>query len=185
MQSFKEYLEERVLSIGIKPEHEPMREKHRQEIHDIIKRSYNTPELNGYGSLGHGTPAASKAIHDDISKSMIKATRRDGKITSASLYSDKHGRKVVASGTDGSDQGKKDFLQNKKDDGGQKRAWAEVSGKIPHILAKLGYPKVSNDQAEKLTGKKILSKNPDGFKYTRHIGGHEHEKEIMGYPNVK
>ena len=132
MYSFKKFLLEHVLSIGLNPTHEPMREKHRQEIHDILRKSYS--EIGGYGNLGHGTQEESEKIHGDISANKIKAVKRDGKITAVNIYREKHGRKSIASGTDGSERGKKDLLKVKSEDVGQKRSWGEVSGKMHHIV---------------------------------------------------
>lgn len=75
MFSFKEYLEEeylgeRILSIGFKPEHEEYREKHRQEIHDILRKSYSHPDIGGYGGIKSGSKEESDAIHNDISKTI-------------------------------------------------------------------------------------------------------------------
>jgi hypothetical protein len=182
MLTFKQYLEERVLSIGLNPEHEIHREKHRQEIHDILHKSYKSVE-GGYGGHGSGTEAESKAIHDDISNSHIKATKRDGKVTSVNLYKDKFGRKSIASGTDGTDQGKRDYLKNKSEDHHQKRAWGEVSGKAEHIAKKIGNPVLPNSMANKLTGKDTTP-HEDGTHYTRKIGGHDHQKVIIGHPKV-
>lgn len=53
MQNFKsflaeqELLSEKVLSIGINPAHEVHREKHRQEIHDMIHKAYSDPKIGG------------------------------------------------------------------------------------------------------------------------------------------
>ena len=183
MQTFKDYLEEHVLSIGLNPDHEQYREKHRQEIHDILRSSYKS--IDGYGALGSGSEEESKAIHDDISKSIIKATKRDGKITTVNLYRDQYGRKSIASGTDGTPQGKTDFKKNKIDDNEQKRAWGETSGATEHIANKLGVPKIPADTAEKIINKPILSKDADGHHYTRLIGGEKHTKAAYGHPKIK
>jgi hypothetical protein len=182
MIAFKKFLEERVISSGFNPNQEHLREKHRQEIHDILKKSYSHPSLGGYGGLGSGTEEESKSIHDDISGSLIKAIKRDGKITAVNLYKDKYGRKAIASGTDGSIQGKKDYKKLFMDDNSQKRAWAEVSGAPEHILSKMGMPKISSDKAAELTGKEIKKVNDDEHHYIRKIGHSDHEKIIMGHP---
>jgi hypothetical protein len=187
MFSFKTYLNEHYLSIGLNPDHEKYREQHRQEIHDILHNSYKSVE-GGYGGHGSGTEEESKAIHDDISNNMIKAVKRHGKITAVGLFRKQHGRKAIAIGSDGSDQGKKDVIMTAKEGHKQKRDWAEVSGKPEHLMKKVGWPTVPNTEAERLTGKKILSKDEDGTHYTRNLGGtpHKngtpHKKVIMGHP---
>jgi hypothetical protein len=181
MHSFKSYITERVLSIGLNPEHEQFREKHRQEIHDILHHAYSDPMIGGYGGHKSGSKEESNAIHSDISNSLIKATKRDGKITSVNLYKKQHGRKSVASGTDGSIQGKKDYLQTKLEDHEQKRAWGEVSGKVEHLQKKIGVPVIPRNKVGKLLNKSIT---PHGSEeqYSRSIGGKEHVKTAMGYP---
>lgn len=143
MLSFREFFfAEHVLSIGMNPNHEKYREQHRQQIHDIIHNSYKS--IDGYGGLGSGSKAESDAIHHDISHSMIKATKRGNEITAVNLYKDKFGRKSIASGTNGTPEGKKDYMKTKTEDHTQKRAWGEVSDKAEHIGKKIGNPVIPN-----------------------------------------
>ena len=178
--AFTNLLTERILSIGLNPNHEKFREQHRQEIHDILLKSYKNVD-GGYGGLGTGDEA-SKAIHDDISNSIIKATKRDGKITAVALYKPKFGRKAIALGTDGTKQGKKDFHKTALEDNEQRRAWGEFSGKPKEIFKTMGYPIVPNTKAAKLTGKEVHLAPDDDEQYTRMIGGQPHTKTIMGHP---
>lgn len=186
MLTFKLYVDqiyETVLSIGLNKNHEKYREEHRHEIHDILRNSYKSVD-GGYSGMGHGTKEESDAIHSDISKSHIKAVKRGGKITAVRLYKDSHGRKAIGGGTDGSAQGKKDFIKIGSEDHSQKRAWAEVSGAPEHLARKMGAPIIPNSQAEKLTGKKITDLDPDGEHYTRKIGTALHKKVIVGHPKM-
>ena len=172
---------EHVLSIGFNPEHASFREKHRQEIHDILRGSYKNVE-GGYSGLGHGTEAESAAIHDDISKHNIKATTRNGKVTAVRIYKNLHGRKMIAAGTDGTTQGKSDFTKTGMEDNEQHRSWAEVSGKMETISDRMGVPSVPNDRAKELTGKGDAVPHKDGIHYDRKIGNDIHTKTIKGYP---
>lgn len=186
MISFKyfiteELISEKVLSIGLNPKHEQFREKHRKEIHDLIHKSYSHPDIGGYGGHKSGSKDESEAIHHDISHSVIKATRRNGKLTSVNLYKKQHGRKSIASATDGSEQGKKDLKKNKLEDHEQKRAWGEVSGAPEHIAKKMGSPVIPVEKMKKLTGKHLEPVGDTGH-YKRKIGGHEHIKIGMGHP---
>jgi hypothetical protein len=186
MQSFKtfiteqELISEKVLSIGLNPEHEQFREKHRQQIHDVIHNSYKNVE-GGYGGQGSGSKKESDAIHDDISNSVIKATKRGDKITAVNLYKKQHGRKSIASGTDGSEQGKHDWKKTKMEDHEQKRAWGEVSGAAEKIQRKMGVPVIPNNKVGKLLNKDI-NPHEGGEHYERKIGGETHTKVAMGHP---
>lgn len=179
MIRFRDYLEERVLSIGLNPKHEHHREKHRQEMHDMLRRAYK--DIGGYGSLGHGSKEESDDIHKDISHHAIKAVKRDGKISALRIYKKQHGRKMIATATDGTDRGKADWKKTSLEDHEQKRAWGEASGAVEHIQTKMGMPKVSAHHAEKLLGKKVTP-SADGVHYTRRLGNHDHTKVIMGHP---
>lgn len=179
MLLFNEFLNETVISPGFKPEHEPLREKHRQEIHDILHNSYKS--IGGYSGHPSGSKEESDAIHHDITHTAIKATRHNGKVTSAVLYKKQHGRKIVGIGTDGSEHGKKGVVQTLTSDHRQKRAWGEVSGKVEHLANKIGFPKLKAHHTTALIGKHTIHSD-DGEHYTRSIGGHNHEKVGIGHP---
>lgn len=181
MFTFKEYLEEKVLSIGLNPEHEHHREKFRNQMHDMLRASYAS--IGGYGGRGSGSEDESKAIHDDISNSQIKAVKRGDKLTAVRLYKAQHGRKGIAVATDGTQQGKRDMLKASEEDKKLKRSWSEVSGAPEKIFKRMGFPTVPAAHAEKLIGKKVEIQ-PDGEHYTREIGGHKHTKVILGYPKL-
>ena len=181
MREFKQFITERVLSIGINPEHEKHREKHRKEIHNIIHHAYK--DIGGYAGHTSGSKEESNAIHHDITHSVIKATTRDGKVSAVNLYKKQHGRKSIASGTNGTEQGKKDFLKTKIEDLEQKRAWGEVSGKVEKLHHKIGTPIIPAKHAEKILGKKV-EPHKDSEHYDREIGGHKHTKIMVGHPKT-
>jgi hypothetical protein len=183
MFSFKDFLLERFLSIGFKPEHEEHREKHRQEIFDILQKSYSKVE-GGYGGLGSGSEAEAKAIHGDISNLNIKATKRNGKITAVNLYKSQYGRKSVATGHDGSDQGKSDWKKIATEDITQtaRHAWGETSGAVTHIRRKMGAKEVPYSITKKIVNKPDMEQIRDTNEYTRSIGGKKHHKVALGNP---
>ena len=100
--------------IGYKEE----REQYKDEVYELLQSAYA-----GIGGLkGSGFNSA-----DDMVKNipMWKLSRKDGKIVAGVLYKDKGGRKIVASFTDGSTEGKKqlaDILKNEFS-----RSYTEVS----------------------------------------------------------
>ena len=180
MQSFKSYLEEHILSIGINDKDEPKREKHRQEIHDMLRKGYSHPDVGGYGGIKSGSKEESDAIHHDITHSMIKATVRNGKVSAVNLYKNSHGRKSIAVAHDGTEQGREDFKRTRIEDHKNKRSWGEVSGAVEHIAKKIGSPVIPVDKASKLV-KKTMTPDGDEGHYIRKIGGHDHRKIAMGH----
>lgn len=183
--SFNQYITERFVTIGFKPEQEHHREKFRDQIHSIIKGSYK--ELDGYGGLGHGSEEEHKTIHQDISNAgTIKLVHRDGKVTAVTMYKKTHGRKLIAAGSDGSEHGKRDFMKIAIEDNLHKRSWGEFSGPLEKVLTRIGVPRLSSKNAERLLpGKKITPSPDDPNYYSRSIGDKEHQKVIMGHPTPK
>ena len=176
----EDVIQEKVLNIGFNPSHEGHREKYRNQIHDVIQRSYKDVE-GGYGGHGSGSDAESKAIHSDISDHAIKATRRGDTITHATIYKKQHGRKIIALGHSGTDQGRKDFNKNAAEDKSKRRAWGEFSGNAERAYKKRGFVQRSSGRAAGLTGKNVNI--IDRKRYSRNIGGQEHDKTILGYPS--
>jgi hypothetical protein len=181
MISYFQYLQEKVINIGFdSKEHAQKRETHRHEIHALLRRSY--AEIGGYLGLGSGTPDEDIAIHKDISHSMIKGIRRNGKLVTVKLYKDAHGRKSIAAGTDGSDAGKQGFRDVLQADAKRERSWGEFSGAVAHISRKIGTPEIPVETMPKLLGKKITPTT--GNSYTREIGGKTIEKTGFGFPKI-
>lgn len=186
METFLQFLEEKFLNPGFNPAHERYRELHRQDIHDILRKSY--ANIGGYGGHKSGSDEESKAIHSDIKNSHMKMVRRDGKISSVVLYKvnkDSHGRKLVAAGTNGTNAGSEDLHSTMREDfktqADARNVWGEFSGALAHILRKkIKAPVISPRSASELTGKK--TKVLGGNKYKRIIGGTVKTKIILGKP---
>jgi hypothetical protein len=139
---------------------------------------------NSYASLPGGFGTASSLEELINTSGLWKVVTRDGKVSAVNIYRDQHGRKSIASGTDGTPQGKKDFMMIKGEDVKMQRAWAEVSGAPEKILARIGAKPIPAKYASVLTGKEILDYAEDGFHYTRLIAGHPHEKIMYGVVQV-
>lgn len=152
------------------------KQQYADQVWNIMQRSYrNIPG-------GFGTAAS---VEELINKSGLwKMIVRNGVVTAANVYKDSAGRKSVASGTNGTPQGKQDWALIKSEDVKMKRAWGEVSGKAESAIAATGAKALPNKFAAALTGKEILELNPDGFHYTRLIAGEPHEKIIYGTVNI-
>jgi len=189
MKRLKEFLDEHIVNIGFNKDQEPDREKHRQEIHDILQRSYRHI---GYGGNEAGSKAESDAIHHDITHSQIKATRRNGKISSVALYKPSHGRKQIAGGTDGTIQGKKDWLKVAHDDHNNpksaphRHAWIEGSGGPKKMMDKMKVKPIPVHTVKKLLPDKDIEAAPDKGEhaYRRTIGSGKHTKYAYGNPKL-
>ena len=182
MKKLKDFLNETFLSIGLNPKHEVHRHHHADEIFNLMRKSYANVE-GGYGGKGTGTEAEEADIRADIHNPnhIIKAVRRNGKISAVTIYKKHHGRKSIAIGTDGTTQGKLDVKKVMMDDKKMERSWAEVSGAPEAIKRKIGFPVVPAHRAKELTGKPDI-RIKDHERYVRKIGTSDHEKVIMGYP---
>lgn len=158
---------ERVLNLQTSEE----KRHYANQVWDILQKSY--AGIGGFKSAAN--------VEELIADSGIwKVVKRGDSLSSVFVYKDHLGRKSIASGTDGTDQGKKDFGMVKNADIKMNRAWAEVSGAPEAILKRMKARPVSNTLAGALTGKNILSLDDDGIHYTRLIAGEPHKKVIYG-----
>ena len=175
MMTFKEYLIERYVTIhpDKTPDYENVKHQFVKDNWHHIQKSYE--KMGGFAAASTPEELA-KDLHT------IKAVKRNGKIVAGTGYKDSHGRKATVAFTDSSDEGRRGYREIAGEDHKMKRAWAEKSGPAAKVADKLGVPKVSNQHAEKLTGKKIISKDPDGTSYERVIGDKVHKKTIYGHP---
>lgn len=173
-------------------------DKEKNEYKDEVFSSIQQAYAPIGGIKGSGFNSA-----EDMVKNlpMWKLSRKDGKIVAGVLYKDKGGRKVVASFTDGTVEGKKqlaDILKNEFT-----RSYTEVSeaalGFIRKIsgvatiekfaiprdkvksMLKLKDDEFSTDVPEDDRNVQSLPTLKDYF-YQRKIGGHFHTKIMIGNP---
>lgn len=140
-------------------------------IWEILEKSYAS--IGGFKSA--------KEKEDLMRKSgLTKLVVKNGKVVAVMIYKDELGRKSIAGGTDGSDEGKKWFMKMNEEDIKLNRAWGEVSGKMEHIMLKKGAVPIPSSMAVRILGKPILSYDPDGYHYTREIMGEPHTKIMVG-----
>lgn len=134
---------------------------------------------DSYAPIGGFKSATDK--EDLMNKSkLIKIVTKDGKVIAVKVYKDELGRKSIAGGTDGSEEGKKWLMKICEEDTKLNRAWGEVSGKMEHIMLKRGAVPIPNTMAAKILGKPILHLDPDGYHYTREIMGERYTKIMYG-----
>ena len=151
------------------------KEAYAKEVWDMLQKAYAS--IGGFGSAS----SPEELINDS---GLWKMVKRNGAITAVNIYKDKFGRKAIASATDGSVQGKRDYFMITKDDVNLKRSWAEVSGSPEKIMARMDATPIPAKFAAMLTGTELLHFNDDGSHYTRLIAGHPHEKIIYGTVNL-
>lgn len=146
--------------------------KYADKCWDLLQRAYK--DIGGF----HSSPSPEALIADHF---MWKLGRKNGEIVAVAVYKAQYGRKRVASATDGSAVGKQVLMEIYRED--LRRAWTECSGAVERLLVKLGGDayKIEAEFAEQLTGKPCTP-SEDGYHYTRDIGGHPHEKVIIGSP---
>jgi hypothetical protein len=142
-----------------------------QDIWDIMQRTYEP--IGGFKTAN--TP---EELLNDIS--LAKLVRKDNKIVAAALYKDKYGRKAIAKGSDGSPEGKSAVKQIYLEDAKLKRSWGEFSGKAEELLLRYGGVPIPNDVVGDILNKEIVSKDKDGFHYTRLINGEPIRKIMIG-----
>lgn len=118
--------------------------------------------------------------------SLWKLVRRDNKIVAVIAYSNKRGgRKACYAGSDGTEQGVQDLKKIMKEDNllPDRGAWGEYSGKAVSTMFNQGAMPVRAEIAQQvMSDKQFIEIKPDGYYYTRKIGGHPHTKLMMGYP---
>ena len=142
-------------------------------VYNMIQNSYK--DIGGY-------PDSKEEL---INGSMLwKMVKKNGNVVAVRIYKDKLGRKAIALATDGTTLGKSQVMKIIEDDIKLDRSWSEVSGKMETILKKKGAVPIPNKFAKQLLNKDIISLNPDGYHYTRLIGGSPKEKIILsGIPD--
>lgn len=167
--------------------------KYAKEIWDMLQQSYK--KIGGIQGKGF------TSIPDMIrSNAMFKIGMRDGKPRMVTVYKDKNGRKRVAMGTDGTEEGKWFAINILRDEMLQQRSYGEFSGQsfgatrkqIPddvlvtflvpatEVAAKLG------KQIQIGAGDDIIEIPNDPyteFYYQRKIGDEIHTKLMYGDPS--
>lgn len=114
-----EQLNERFLNaIKGQDKSEQIRQKHKMEVWQILQRTYAS--IGGIKGNGFGSPEDMVAMIP-----FWKVATRNGEAKAVAMYKDKGGRKLVASGTDGTPEGKALALDIMKND--MERAYGEKS----------------------------------------------------------
>lgn len=148
------------------------KKKYADECWDLLQTAYKS--IGGF----HSANDPEQLINDSF---LWKLNVKGGNVVALSVYKERYGRKAIAVATDGTAVGKTALMEIFKED--LTRAWVECSGSVEKVLMRMGGSAyiVPAKYAEQLTGKEVVI-SEDGLHYTRTIGGHSHEKIIIGTP---
>lgn len=152
-----EQLNERFLNaIKGQDKSEAIREKYKDEVFQILQRTY--AKIGGIKGNGFGSP-------DDmvVKIPFWKVATRNGEAKAVAMYKDKNGRKLVASGTDGSPEGIKLAMEIMRND--LQRAYGEKSKQSLGALMKqipwdiLQHITYTPEEAQRILGDEIIPIN--------------------------
>jgi hypothetical protein len=142
------------------------KEKWADEVWDMLQKTY--AKLPG-GLAGSGFESKEAMV---AKIPFWKLTIRNGKLVAVGMYKDKGGRKRVASGSDGTEQGKTDLIKSSIDDIKLMRAFAEISKAPLAVLNKnvdvAKYAIPVEDVKAKMPRKKFRPCPEDDFEYKKY-----------------
>jgi len=152
------------------------KQKYIDEVWDILQLTYKP--IGGFKSAG-----SKEELIDD--SWLWKLVRKNNKIIAVAVYKDKLGRKAIAKGSNGTEEGKIAIKKIYLDDVNLKDrdSWVEFSGAAEKLMLRYGATPIPNTLAKTILNKDIINLNSDGFHYTRLIAGEPHEKILLG--NIK
>jgi hypothetical protein len=174
MFTFKQFLTETVINTFTHAE----KEKHAAEVLALLIKSYEKVE-GGFASAGLNTEAGLIA-----NSAFWKLVKKDGVLKVAVIYKDKGGRKLVAIGTDGSADAKREMGKILVRD--LAHAYTEVSGAPEAMIKKLHAEVIKQylippEQVQDIL-KVEVRPAADGIHYERVIGGRWVTKMMLGTP---
>ena len=170
MKSYHNFIFEHYINLHTKD----TKEKYADIVWEILQKSY--AKIGGFKSVN-----SKDEMIETIG--MWKLVKKNNEIVAVAVYKDIFGRKLYGLGSDGTQEGKYQLLKLLKDDATLNRSYAEVSGKMEEHYTNLGFNPIPSYLAEELlnkSGKEIISKDSDGYHYTRLIGGEKFIKIMFG-----
>ena len=150
-------------------------EKYKQQVWSILNKSYE------YCGGMVGMDNVEQLIEETT---LWKIITRDHKVSAVCVYGSKRGgRKICYLGSVNTEQGKNDLKSILKEDGKEinRHSWGEFSGKAATVAMKQGMMPIKANLAKLIMyDKKFIEVKPDGYFYTRNIGGNPHTKIMLG-----
>lgn len=155
-------------------------EKYADDVWKILTKSYE------YCGGMAGMDSKEQLIDETT---LWKLVRKGGKIVACTVYTNKRGgRKACYAGSDGTEIGIRSLKKIMQEDNliPDREAWGEFSGKAVSTMFNQGAMPVRAEIAKEIMkDKEFLEIKPDGYFYTRKIGGKPHTKLMMGNPRGK
>lgn len=178
MKNISEYINEQLLLEHFVNCHRPDEmKKYADDVWKILTKSYE------YCGGMAGMNSVEQLIDET---SLWKLVRRNNEIVACSVYNKKRGgRKACYAGTNGTEEGIRGLKKIMQEDNllPDRQAWGEFSGKSVSTMFNQGAMPIRAEIArEIMKDKEFIEIKPDGYYYTRKIGGHPHTKLMMGNP---
>ena len=152
--------------------------KYVDDVFPLVLASYS--RCGGYKSMECGQELRDELINQASKPNFWKLCKRGNEITAAVFYKQTpYGLKSILSAQNGTQAGKTDLFKIKTDEIVQGRAYAEVSGKMEHVMMKFGANRLKNSVADKILPYKIIP-DEDGYHYFRIINGAKQRKILVG-----
>lgn len=150
-------------------------DQYKEEIIELIKNAYK--EIGGHPNYNSPNDVSSSEDYEVIN---IDADPEPDAVSVGKTRP--FGKKLVATGHDGSKEAKSAVINHKAQQLKSKGFYIEVSGRIKDILIAKGVPIISDEATiRKVLDGKRINMNPDGS-YERNIGGKIYTKILLGNP---
>lgn len=181
MKNLNEFINEQLIAEHFVNCHNPEdMKKYANDVWKILTKSYE------YCGGMAGMDSVEQLIDETT---LWKLVRKEGRIVACIVYNNKRGgRKACYAGTDGTELGVQSLKKIMVEDNllPDRQAWGEYSGKAVSTMFNQGAMPVKAEIAQEIMkDKQFLEIKPDGYYYTRKIGGHPHTKLMMGNPKGK
>ena len=150
-----------------------------EEAFDLIDRAY--APIGGHAGM-RDVPSM---LADDADLYVMEDIDEDPQADVLQVYkTTPFGRKAVAVGQDGTKAARRRAVSLKIEDFDRPGYYGEVSGRIAEILLDAGAPVVNDPEVVRMVLRKPIEWLNNGGWYKRMLGGHMHEKILVGRPLI-
>jgi hypothetical protein len=150
-----------------------------EEAFDLIDRAY--APIGGHAGM-RDVPSM---LADDADVYVMEDIDEDPQADVLQVYkTTPFGRKAVAVGQDGTKEARRRAVSLKIEDFDRPGYYGEVSGRLAEILLDAGVPVVNDPEIVRMVLRKPIEWLNNGGWYKRMLGGHMHEKILVGRPLI-